>query len=248
MKLNQLLRENVNTEVTEDAVKKLFNIIGDFEIKDNIVNVNGSVQGLAKGKKFENGKIPFKFGTVTEEFDVMNSRLTSCENFPIMAKTINIGYNTQLTSLKGLENVVCDDFYAMALVNLASLDNAPESKVYDFSDCISVTSTDGIPTTRLERIDLTGMKNLNNIKNIIQNLHRATGNNGPSIVNYSDNLPLVMMTVCSGQDGYLEWEVRKMPKKLESLITPYRGKGIQESLELILALKNSGYSSNARLR
>ena len=244
MKLNQLLRENVNTEVTEDAVKELFDIDGDFEIKDNIVNVNGSVY-VKPGKKFT--KIPFKFGSVTDTFDVMDTGLTSCENFPLTVDGINISLNQKLTSFAGLEKVTCNRFEASDLVSLASFANAPEAKDYTLSRCKSVTSTDGIPTTRLERIDLAGMPNLNNVKNLMQNLHRAT-REGSSRIDYSDNLPLVMMTVCSGQDGYLEWEVRKMPKKLESLITPYRGKGIQESLELILALKNSGYSSNARLR
>jgi hypothetical protein len=243
MKLNQLLRESANVDVTNDLVERYFDIDGDVEIKDNIVNVNGSV--FAKtGKKFT--KVPFKFGSVSETFDVMDTGLISCENFPLTAGQINISINRKLTSFDGLEKTTCDDFEASDLDSLASFANAPEARTYVLSRCKSVTSTEGLPTTRLEVVNLSGIPNLVNVKNIVQNLHRAT--NGTSRIEYSENLPLVMLTVCSGQTGYLEWDIINVPKKLESLLIPYRGKGIQESLELILALKNSGFASNAKLR
>lgn len=243
MKLNQLLRENTQQPVTEETVKKLFDVDGTVKIANNIVNVDGDVRSI-KGKKFT--KIPFKFGEVSGEFDVMDVGLTSCENFPVNAQSILIAANRNLASFDGLQGVHCVTFEASDLDKLVSFEHAPIAEEYLLGRCKLVTSTKGLSVDRIDAVDFSGIPNIIEVKNIVQNLHRSVEQK--SHVQYNENLPLVMMTVCSGVDGYLDWDISKLPKNLETILAPYRGKGMSEALELILDLRNQGFENNAKLR
>jgi hypothetical protein len=110
---------------------------------DGTMDVNDDV--LILDSHVENGKLKFKFGKVTGEFECTHKNLTSLEGFPIeVGKNCNC-YHNKLTSLKGAPKKVGGDF-ACSMNQLTSLKGAPKEVGADF-DCsdANLTSLIGAP-------------------------------------------------------------------------------------------------------
>lgn len=222
-------------------VMNLFNVQGDVDVTDDIVNVKGNI--LSK----DNNKIhslPFNLGVVTGTLDIIGTGLKTCQGFPTRAEIVSVSYNNTLTSLAGCEKLECEKFIADN-TGVKNLENCPLAVDYDF-DKTAITSLNGLRTERLNKLDARN-KDLVDIKTILVNQNRDVSKSRIHL-NYNRNLPLVYLTVTAGQDGFFNIELEDLDSTVERTITPYRGKGLGAAIELAIKLRDQGFAGNAKLR
>jgi hypothetical protein len=86
-------------------IEDYFKIIGTYELKDVLYNVEGYV---ILNKQVE--KLPFKFGKVTGSFYCTYNKLNSLEGFPKSIGGDLYCYNNNLTSLEGFPKSIGGTF------------------------------------------------------------------------------------------------------------------------------------------
>ena len=106
-----------------------FEIVGDYELKNGVYNVDGDVL-LCSSKKVE--KLPVKFGKVTGDFYCHINKLTSLEGCPThIGGSLYCHYNN-LISLKGCPKYVGGNFWCYEN-KLTSLEGSLTSIGGDFA-------------------------------------------------------------------------------------------------------------------
>ena len=243
---------NESADPTVDDIKKFFDINGDISITPEGIDVDGDVYSLEK-KKLPNGVVPFKFNVVRGTFDMQDYYdLKSLENFPNKARTINISFNKGLADLTGGENITCEKFEAESAA-LQSLQGCPTAVHYDFTGCEKLTSSDGIPTTAIQSIQLKDCPNVTSVGNLIDSMPRDFTDK--SLLSWNPNLPLVGIVLYMGAPNRLKFSLglngggsRQQMAALEKVLTEYRGRGLSVAMELIRALRDAGFSGNAKFR
>ena len=243
---------NESADPTVDDIKKLFDINGDISITPEGINVDGDVVAYPK-KKLPNGVVPFKFNVVRGTFDVSDyATLKSLENFPNKAKKILLTYVDGLVDLTGGENVTCEEFQVEG-PGLQSLQGCPTAVHYEFRECKNLTSLDGIPTTAIQSINVIGCPNVTSVGNLIDSMPRDFSKK--SLFSWSPNLPLVGIVLYMDAPNRLKFSLglngggsRQQMAALEKILIEYRGRGLSVAMELIRALRDAGFSGNAKFR
>lgn len=251
----KVIKEDV--ELTEKKIREYFKIDGEIKITPDGINVSGDVRSWTYKDKdefkppayvYRIEKIPFKFNIVAGNFDVQEfSNLKTLENFPRKCVSIDISNNQVITELIGGDEIECQRFSADYL-NLTSLQGAPVARYYSFIDNEKLKSTDGLPMSKIESINLKGCTNLKDIKELSQPISLV-----PSVkskVPYIENIPLVGIILgLNSNIRLLDIDViGKMPDKLEGIIREYKGRGMGAAIELIRALRDKGFTGHARIR
>ncbi|MEO6303928.1 MAG: hypothetical protein ABIP51_12230 [Bacteroidia bacterium] len=130
---NEYINETTIPESTfeyveySDKEKLMACIDGTYKVVDGLINVKGNVN-LAYKRLIE---IPFKFGTVTGNFDCSNNNLTSLKGCPTSVGGYFVCFNNKLTSLQGCPTSVGDDFVC-ADNKLITLKYSPQKVGGDF--------------------------------------------------------------------------------------------------------------------
>ncbi len=238
MKLRNIFESQ--DDITQQ-VTNLFDVQGDVDVTDDIVNVKGNI--LSKDNK-KIHSLPFNLGVVTGILDIIGTGLKTCQGFPTRAETVSISYNDTLTSLAGCEKLECEKFIADN-TGVKNLENCPLAVDYDFDET-AITSLNGLRTERLNKLDARN-NGLVDIKTILVNQNRDVSKSRIRL-NYNRNLPLVYLTVTAGQDGFFNIELEDLDSTVERTITPYRGKGLGAAIELAIKLRDQGFAGNAKLR
>jgi hypothetical protein len=101
----------------------------NYEIVNDVVNVNGNVHISEKGLKL----IPIQFGIVTGEFCCEYNLLISLKGSPVKVGGDFCCYDNMLKSLKGCPREVDGDFHCF-INNITSLKGGP-SKIGGVFDC-----------------------------------------------------------------------------------------------------------------
>lgn len=239
MKLRNIFESQ--EDITQQ-VNNLFEVQGELQVTDDIVNVKGNL--LSKDNK-KIHSLPFNLGVVTGNLDIIGTGLKNCQGFPTRAETVSISFNDTLTDLAGCDKLECEKFIADNTA-LQSLQNCPLAVEYDFEEIPKLTSLDGLRTERMNKLDARN-KNLVDIKAILVNQNRDVS--GSQIrLKYNRKLPLVYLTIMAGQDGFFNIEIEDLAIDVERIVTPYRGKGLGMAIELAIKLRDLGFNDHARLR
>lgn len=238
----KIIKENANP--SEADVKKYFIIDGSMEFDQDGINVKGDVISKPGSGKFD--KIPFKFNTVTGSFDVQDfGKLKTLENFPKRCGIIDISNNSGMTEIIDGADIICDKFIA-DWSGLMALRGVPTARIYSFTDCRKLESTEGLPMTKIEAINLSDCDNLKNTKGLTDEIGgRPTEK---SFVPYNENLPLVGIVLNSGRPNRLNIELSFKGNKLGQILQDFKGRGLGSAMEMIRALRDQGFNSNAKLR
>jgi hypothetical protein len=232
---------------TEADLKKFFKIDGSVEFTPDGINVDGDVYSLRGPSLTE---LPFKFNIVSGDFDMQDyKKLKSLTNFPNQSGTIDISSNEGMETLEGGDNLVCTKFVA-EYSHLKSLENAPRAKSYSFEDCEALVTTEGLPMSDIEAINLKGCSSLRVIKNLTEPLGRDVSE--VSLLSYNPNLPLAGVVLNAGRKGRLNLKLDlgtggKMGQ-LKSTLMDFNGRGLGVAMELIRSLRDKGFDGNARFR
>jgi hypothetical protein len=232
---------------TEADLKKFFKIAGSVEFTSDGINVDGDVTSLRGPSLTE---LPFKFNNVTGSFDMQDyKKLKSLVNFPNQCDTIDISSNEGMETLEGGDNLVCNTFVA-EYSKLKALSNAPRAKKYSFEDSEELVTTEGLPMSDIESINLRGCSNLKVIKNLTEPLGRDVSE--ASLLSYNPNLPLAGVVLNAGRKGRLNLKLDlgtggKMGQ-LKSTLMDFNGRGVGVAMELIRSLRDKGFDGNARFR
>ena len=155
-----------NDVIIEQFLNDNYNIRGSYSIKNNIVDVNGSIELLNTNLEYLTNGL-FNFGKVTNAFTtgyeknrlinikslkgsptevgifyLSRSKITSLEGGPKIVKGYyNVCYNDNLVSLEGAPEKVNGSFMCYGCKNLKSLKGSPKKIGIDFdcSECPSLT-------------------------------------------------------------------------------------------------------------
>jgi len=112
----------------EKSFAKYFKVAGTYEVVDGIVNVTGTVTGKPAIKKL--GKLPFKFGTVTEQFIAKKIGLTTLEGFPEKARRVDAQDNLLTDCIHSPKDVGAIDLCGNVLTSLIGLPDDPMTTLY----------------------------------------------------------------------------------------------------------------------
>ena len=226
------------------AIKAVFTVAGDIEEGPDGLIVYGDLENKV-GKKYP--KLPFKVASVSGVFDFETCGLTSFENFPSKADTINVQENP-IVSLRGAEDIQCRAFMADR-TDLVTLAHAPTARIYKFRDCKELVSTVGLPTAEIQEIDLSKCGKLTNISNLTEFLGADREFRLKSKIYYNPELPLLKIILLNGKPGYIPFDIDQssIPAGIRSIIQEYTGKGWGNALNLIRALSDKGFRGNAKL-
>jgi hypothetical protein len=120
-------------------IKEYFEI-GNYTIKDGLINTDSNVLLIKKVKK-----LPVQFGHVGGKFNCYDNKLTSLEGAPQTVSGTFSCSNNKLTSLKGAPKSVGGNFYCSSN-KLTSLKGAPQT-LSGYFDCYNnqLTSLEGSP-------------------------------------------------------------------------------------------------------
>ena len=233
---------------TEADLKKFFKISGSVNITPDGIDVDGDVQSMRGPSLTE---IPFKFNTVSGSFDMQDyKKLKSLTNFPNQCDSIDISSNEGMETLVGGENTVCNSFIA-EYTKLKGLEGAPRAKNYSFEESEDLITTEGLPMTDIEGINLRGCRNLKVIKNLSEPLGRDVSET--SFVSYNPSLPLAGLILNAGKKGRLDLKMdigndKTLNGKLKPIMVDFNGRGLGVAMELIRTLRDRGFDGNARFR
>lgn len=238
----KIIKENVNP--SEADVKKYFIIDGSIEFTQDGINVEGDA--ISKpGSKID--KIPFKFNTVTGSFDVQDfNKLKTLENFPRQCNLIDISGNSGMTEFIDGADIECDKLLA-DWSGLVTLRGAPVARIYSFDGSKNLESTEGLPMSKIEAINLKDCSKLKNIRELSEPISSTPTEK--SWVPYNENLPMVGLILSSKNNNKLNLQLSNdPPKNLKQIIQDFSGRGLGAAMELIRALRDKGFNGNARLR
>jgi len=113
----------VDKDMIKTALKKDFYIEGDFDIDHTgVVNVNGNVTLMHK-----KARLPVQFGTVTQDFNILNSGLKTLKGCPRTVGGMFVCRSNPITSFAGGPAVVKAEVYARGC-KLTSLEYAPQAQ------------------------------------------------------------------------------------------------------------------------
>ena len=141
--IEQFLKDNYEIDGT-------YIIEGSYTIKDNVVDVKGSLEVKnEKIKSLTNGL--FRFGKVGGNFDCYRCKnLTSLGGAPEeVGRVFWCAFCPNLKSLEGGPELVGDDFNCFACSSLTSLEGAPKKVGGDFNcyECENLKTLKGAPKT-----------------------------------------------------------------------------------------------------
>jgi hypothetical protein len=243
MRLRNLFHNN--RKHIEKQVHDLFEIEGTVNVgnvgNDLRVNVEGSLK-IKEKKKIES--LPFRFGVISENLDIMNAGLKTLEGMPISAGIVSVSHNEKLLSLEGCKGLACKEFNALGL-KIKNLEHCPSAISYDFDEC-PLVSLQGLRTERLESLKVDS-QSLVDIKPLLEKQKRDVSKVDITL-SYHVNMPLIYLTLLAGQDGFFPITIEEIPTNVERILTPYKGKGIIHAIDLGTKLIDLGYKNNARLR
>lgn len=177
--IEKWLDENV------DIYKDSFEYEKSYEIKNNIVNINGSITFKSTCEKIPTNL--FKFGIVTGTVNCSRTKFKTLEGMPKDVKGEFACDNcSKLTSLKGAPEKVglefsctncplltslegapkeVDGFNCGSCFSLKNLKGAPEKcNYFDCSSCKSLTSLEGMKVKKLDVFDCSYCFSLKNLK------------------------------------------------------------------------------------
>lgn len=230
----------ISEAVSENEVKALFVIDGRMSVSTTGVVIDGDI-ATKPHKKIP--RLPFKISRVSQDCYIEDCGLESLENFPEEASAIYINGNP-IRTLAGGENIVCHSFIA-SNTELENLEGGPSAVNYSFRNCKEIVSTRGLPTDRIELINLDGCLNLKDISNLTADLGRPFEK--ASKIEYTPHLPLLKIILMNGKRGYMPFEILNLPAKLKTIEREYKGKGWGNAIELIRALTDQGFKGNSVL-
>lgn len=240
----RIIKENANP--SEADVKKYFNIDGSIEFTQDGINVEGDVVSKQSGSS-KIDKIPFKFNTVSGTFDVQDfNKLKTLENFPRQCTVIDISGNSAMTEFIDGADIVCDKLLA-DWSGLVTLRGAPVARIYSFDGSRNLESTEGLPMSKIEAINLKDCNKLKYIRELSEPISSTPTEK--SWVPYNENMPMVGLILSSKNNNKLNLQLsNEPPKNLKQIIQDFSGRGLGAAMELIRALRDKGFNGNARLR
>jgi hypothetical protein len=249
MKLRNIFEDDNGKELIKKQVNNLFKIEGTADVGDDLrVNVEGSAT-IRFGKSIT--RLPFKFGHVTGELNLIKAGLRTLEGMPISADTVLLPFNP-IQSLEGCEGSTYTHL-DVSYTKIKNLIHCPAGQRYTFSNCKNLASLTGLRTENLNNDlgDIFGLDcpNLSDITPLLEKQERDVSKVVIDL-SYHVNMPLVGLTVRHGDPNYFAIRLYRttVPREIWPILDKYRGAGPAKAIELSILLENLGYKNNARLR